>query len=216
MPFLIIQSVKISWRCCICTSALSIQGSSKPLVKWRCIWDGSYPYTSYPHLYKVFFFHSSGKTAEEIVRFIMAVRGAEMLVATSFSRQGRILSSPVPLDVLSSLSWRCSNAADPGFKEMKDWLEFELVKHASVLSWFQLRGARKQFLHNICEVCAETIYNSKGIPGCFSIYCDRLKRSWLLRCNRIVGKDFLNSFPEIRGTQRGFSVKYLFGEANIA
>ena len=27
------------------------QGSSKPPVKRR--WDGSYPYTSYPHLYKV-------------------------------------------------------------------------------------------------------------------------------------------------------------------
>ena len=61
--------------------ALSVQGSSKPPVKWR--WDGSYPYTSYPNLYKVvLYFHSSGKTAEEIERFIIAIRGAEMLVVT--------------------------------------------------------------------------------------------------------------------------------------
>ena len=58
------------------------QGSSKPPVKWR--WDVSYPSTFYPHLYKVLYFHSSGKTTEEIERFIMAVRGAEMLGAASF------------------------------------------------------------------------------------------------------------------------------------
>ena len=70
--------------------------------------------------------------------FIMAVSGAEMLGAASFSRRAGIPSSPVPFDVLSSLSWRWTNAADTGFKESKDWLE--LFKHASVLSWSQLRG----------------------------------------------------------------------------
>lgn len=35
------------------------------------------------HLYKVFLFHSSGKIAEEMERFIMAIRGAEILEATS-------------------------------------------------------------------------------------------------------------------------------------
>ena len=68
----------------------------------------------------------------------MAVSGAEMLGAASFSRRADIPSSTVPVDVLSSLSWRWTNAADTGFKENKDWLE--LFKHASVLSWFQLRG----------------------------------------------------------------------------
>ena len=68
----------------------------------------------------------------------MTVSGAEMLRVASFSRRAGIPSSPVPFDVLSSLSWRWTNAADTGFKENKDWLE--LFKHASVLSWFQLRG----------------------------------------------------------------------------
>ena len=68
----------------------------------------------------------------------MTVSGAEMLGAASFSRRAGIPSSPVPFDVFSSLSWRWTNAADTGFKENKDWLE--LFKHASVLSWFQLRG----------------------------------------------------------------------------
>ena len=68
----------------------------------------------------------------------MTVSGAEMLGAASFSKRAGIPSSPVPFDVLSSLSWRWTNAADTGFKENKDWLE--LFKHASVLSWFQLRG----------------------------------------------------------------------------
>ena len=85
---------------------------------------------------------------------------------------------PVPFDVLSNLSWRFTNAADTGFKESKDWLE--LYKHASELSWFQFKrwNVRKQFLHNICkidaETTAETVRNSKGMRGCFSIYCDRL------------------------------------------
>jgi len=39
-------------------------------------------------------------------------------------------------------------------------------------------NVRKQFLHNICkidaETTAETVRNSKGMRGCFSIYCDRL------------------------------------------
>ena len=68
----------------------------------------------------------------------MTVSGAEMLEAASFSRRAGIPPSPVPFDVLSSLSWRWTNAADTGFKENKDWLE--LFKHASVLGWFQLRG----------------------------------------------------------------------------
>ena len=63
--------------------ARPFQGSSKPPVKRR--WDGSYPYTSYPHLYiggtTLAYLHSSGTTAEEIERFIMAVSGAEMLEA---------------------------------------------------------------------------------------------------------------------------------------
>ena len=67
----------------------------------------------------------------------MAVSGAEMLGAASYSKRAGIPSSPVPFDVLSSLSWRSTIAADTGFKENKDWLE--LFKHASVLSWFQLR-----------------------------------------------------------------------------
>ena len=68
----------------------------------------------------------------------MTVSGAVMPGASSFSKRAGIPSSPVPFDVLSSLSWRWTNAADTGFKENKDWLE--LIKHASVLSWFQLRG----------------------------------------------------------------------------
>ena len=130
----------------------------------------------------------------------MTVSGAEMLEAASFSRRAGIPPSPVPFDVLSSLSWRWTNAADTGFKENKDWLE--LFKHASVLSWFHAVkrwNTRKQLFHNICKICAETACNSKGIRGCFSIYCDRLNRSRRLRCNRFVGKYFLNSFPEILG-----------------
>ena len=61
---------------------------------------------------------------------------------------------PVPFDVLGNLSRRFTNAADTGFKESKDWLE--LYKHASELSWFHFRGVRKQFLHNICKIDAET------------------------------------------------------------
>ena len=68
----------------------------------------------------------------------MIVSRAEMLGAASFSKRAGIPSSPVPFDVLGSLSWPWTNAADTGFKENKDWLE--LFKHASVLSWFQLRG----------------------------------------------------------------------------
>ena len=68
------------------------------------------------------------------------------------------------MDVLSSSKLTMYiNAADTDCKEIKDSLEFELFKNASVLSWFQLRGARKQFLLNICEICGETVYNSKGI-----------------------------------------------------
>ena len=105
----------------------------------------------------------------------MAVSEAEMLGAASFSRRAGIPSSPVPVDVLSSLSWQWTNAADTGFKENKDWLE--LFKHASVLSWFHAVkrwNTRKQLFHNICKICAEAICNSKGFCGCFSMYCDRL------------------------------------------
>ena len=135
----------------------------------------------------------------------MAVSRAEMLGAASFSRRAGIPSSPVPVDVLSSLSWQWTNAADTGFKENKDWLE--LFKHASVLSWFHAVkrwNTRKQLFHNICKICEETVCNSKGIRSCFSIYCDRLNRSWRLRWNRFVGNDFLNSFPEILGIIRIF------------
>ena len=44
----------------------------------------------------------------------MTDSGAEMLGAASFSRRAGIPSSPVPFDVLSSLSWRWTNAADTG------------------------------------------------------------------------------------------------------
>ena len=44
----------------------------------------------------------------------MAVSEAEMLGAASFSRRAGIPSSPVPFDVLSSLSSRWTNAADTG------------------------------------------------------------------------------------------------------
>ena len=67
----------------IAVFARLFQGSSKPPVKRK--WDGSYPYTSYPHLFKVIsllhIFHSSGTAAEEIERFITAVSGAQMLGA---------------------------------------------------------------------------------------------------------------------------------------
>ena len=76
-----------------------------------------------------------------LVWLIMAVSGAEMLGAASVSRRAGIPSSPVPFDVLSRLSWRCTNAADSGFKENKDWLKLKF-KHASVLSWFLLRGGK--------------------------------------------------------------------------
>ena len=74
-----------------------------------------------------------------LVWLIMAVSGTEMLGVASVSRRAGIPSSPVPFDVLSRLSWRCTNAADSGFKENKDWLKLKF-KHASVLSWFLLRG----------------------------------------------------------------------------
>ena len=85
----------------------------------------------------VFFFHRIFTLW--LVWLIMAVSGAEMLGAASFSRRAGIPSSRVPFDVLSRLSWRCTNAADSGFKENKDWLKLKF-KHASVLSWFRLRG----------------------------------------------------------------------------
>ena len=85
----------------------------------------------------VFFFHRIFTLW--LVWLIMAVSGAEMLGAASFSRRAGIPSSPVPFDVLSSLSWRCTNAADSGFKENKDWLKLKF-KHSSVLRCFRLRG----------------------------------------------------------------------------
>ena len=133
-----------------------------------------------------------------LVWLIMAVSGADMLGAASFSRRAGIPSSPVPFDVLSSLSWRCTNAADSGYKENKDWLKLKF-KHSSVLSWFRLRGGmlESNFSTTFVKWCAKTVCNSEGIRGCFSIYCDRINRSWRLRCNRFVGKDFLNSFPVV-------------------
>ena len=110
-----------------------------------------------------------------------------------------IPSSPVPFEVLSSLSWRWTNAADTGFKENKDWLE--LFKHASVLSWFQLRGGilESNFSTTFVKYVQKPFAIVRASVVVFFIYCDRLNRSWLLRCDRFVGKDFLNCFPEILG-----------------
>ena len=53
-------------------------------------------------------------------------------------------------------------------------------------------NTRKQLFHNICKICAEAVCNSKGICGCFSIYCDRLNRilqflfcNFFFACSRI-------------------------------
>ena len=126
----------------------------------------------------------------------MTVSGAEMLGAASFSKRAGIPSSPVPFDVLGSLSWPWTNAADTGFIENKDWLE--LIKHASVLSCFQLRGEilESNFSTTFVKYVQKPFAIVRASVLVF-IYCDRLNRSWRLRCNRFVGKDFLNSFPEI-------------------
>ena len=106
VPMILSWNLESSLNDGVAEFARLFQGSSKPPVKRR--WDGSYPYTSYPHLCiggtTLAYFHSSGTTAEEIERFIMAVSGAEMLEAASFNIRAGIPSSPVPFDVLSNLS----------------------------------------------------------------------------------------------------------------